>query len=703
MRDIPTQQDGVTSLSAEFFNEIPSELENAITSSGQTLTPPDGSSPDLRQLARAMAIYASTSRSYTSSGSVNSYTLTTIGAKSSLSSYTDGMEVSFFAIGNNTGAVTINVDGLGARQLVNLAGAALSAGDITNHVQAQFVAADNRFVLLNDESDNDNRYLRLTGGTLVNTLNINQGGAALVLRQDGNANTDTSFIEFRQANGTRVGIMGASSSNSNNIAIGAEAGHLSLFSGSNNVNIDNPHSNDAQGGAVNALTRRDYVDSNFLSRTSTAFQTINGNVAISRASDSAQFAIRSNTLSVIRLGNTADSDGGYIRFNNSSNDLEIGVRDSNVDVNLLTVDKDTRILNIPAVTSFTQSVQVSGSLTKAGAGDLIVADQAGNATRRTNMFNNAGVFTMRADLNSANDGMGSIIFNANFIRHTAPTINMDGGTNTTVNILSTQEGQSTLNVHGAGQGSGTIFVGQEAANGGGFRYNGDDQPDLVGGVDRTTFFRRFGNSEFEVFSYGLNSSDVQFEGGINANNQCTFGNTTGTPLSLERDSAANINIEFFHTGNDGLYFGRTGSGFAFGDNQALNVTANQFAVISESGIFQRNDIAQSSAGNSLARRDFVESNAIRGSNRVVSEGSNANGHYRRWSDGFTEQWGDTTTASATFPIAFTSTTNLRVQVSINSNSSLSNGFRQASTITTTGFTVAGGSAAPRISYYASGF
>lgn len=66
------------------------------------------------------------------SGSVNAYVVTTQGAPTV--AYTDGLTTSFKATHANTGAATLNVNGLGAVGLLRYGGAASSANDILANV-----------------------------------------------------------------------------------------------------------------------------------------------------------------------------------------------------------------------------------------------------------------------------------------------------------------------------------------------------------------------------------------------------------------------------------------------------------------------------------------------------------------------------------------------------------------------------------------
>lgn len=110
MRTIPTQEDGLTSLSAENFNQIPRESENAITSSGQNL---DATGNDVQQLGKAMANYSCASHVFSeNSFVVNTYELEGNGSFKTPHAYQEGLTVTFKAALNNTGASTCSLPGL---------------------------------------------------------------------------------------------------------------------------------------------------------------------------------------------------------------------------------------------------------------------------------------------------------------------------------------------------------------------------------------------------------------------------------------------------------------------------------------------------------------------------------------------------------------------------------------------------------------
>lgn len=63
--------------------------------------------------------------------------------------YTAGLVISFSASGANTGAVTVNCDGLGAKALVGSDGSALIAGDLDTNMYVRAIYDGTRFVCIN--------------------------------------------------------------------------------------------------------------------------------------------------------------------------------------------------------------------------------------------------------------------------------------------------------------------------------------------------------------------------------------------------------------------------------------------------------------------------------------------------------------------------------------------------------------------------
>ncbi|MFP5300059.1 tail fiber domain-containing protein [Cobetia sp. SIMBA_158] len=94
---------------------------------------------------------------------------------------------------------------------------------------------------------------------------------------------------------------------------------------------------------------------------------------------------------------------------------------------------------------------------------------------------------------------------------------LDAGTNTSLTILSDDGGISTLNLYGADQGSGMVYVGQSATHGGGIEYNGDNTPTTTGaGSDYISLFRRNASTDSWTARNKYNSNDWQFRGNVTA-------------------------------------------------------------------------------------------------------------------------------------------------------------------------------------------
>ena len=132
-------------LSADEWNEIPSEIQNVITSVGQAL-----SGGDLTQLVKAIVSYSSNGNFFADSGIADAYVLTALGAKQGLYAYGDGSRVAFIASFDNTGAATVNVSTLGVKDIKLSNGDDLAAGDITagEIIECAYDLANDRFVLI---------------------------------------------------------------------------------------------------------------------------------------------------------------------------------------------------------------------------------------------------------------------------------------------------------------------------------------------------------------------------------------------------------------------------------------------------------------------------------------------------------------------------------------------------------------------------
>lgn len=125
MRNIPHKVTG-DQLTADEFNDIPAELENAITSIGLSL-----SAGDLYQLAKTIASYVAVGDFYQDTGTANAYILNQASPIQAPQAYLDGMRVRFRINETNTGASTVNVNSLGVKSILKEDGISeLSAGDL---------------------------------------------------------------------------------------------------------------------------------------------------------------------------------------------------------------------------------------------------------------------------------------------------------------------------------------------------------------------------------------------------------------------------------------------------------------------------------------------------------------------------------------------------------------------------------------------
>jgi len=164
MQIIPTKVDGVSTLPAAEFNQIPLETTNMISSAG--ITPSSG---DTNQLGKAIANYAAHAAYYVDSGTANAKVLSVGGSKQGLTAYTAGTMLGFINLTANTsGSVTVNVNGLGAQNLYNYDGAALMPGSLAAGKYYRIAYTGSAFILLNQSKVT----VSLTGATSLTNAYI---------------------------------------------------------------------------------------------------------------------------------------------------------------------------------------------------------------------------------------------------------------------------------------------------------------------------------------------------------------------------------------------------------------------------------------------------------------------------------------------------------------------------------------------------
>jgi hypothetical protein len=135
MNDIASKTTG-DSLTAIDFNALNEEGENAVTDTDQTLDPAGTAAGDKNMLGKAMAGYSSAGWAYTDSGSANSHVVSQANNLQDPTKYFDNMVVAYVPANTNTiAAVTVNVAGLGVKQIRRVGGTPVDVGSI-NPLQA---------------------------------------------------------------------------------------------------------------------------------------------------------------------------------------------------------------------------------------------------------------------------------------------------------------------------------------------------------------------------------------------------------------------------------------------------------------------------------------------------------------------------------------------------------------------------------------
>lgn len=170
MQDLNDKITGGT-LTAVEWNQVPSELQNVIEALGIVL-----SSGDLNQLGKAIAAYSADGDFYTDGGAADAYVLTQIGSKQAPPAYADGMRVRCNAANANTGASTVNVAGLGVKDVRQTDGGVLLAGMIKAGVEIELAydVAGGYFVFTNRNPVGVGQTIQDTsGGRALTTIYTN--------------------------------------------------------------------------------------------------------------------------------------------------------------------------------------------------------------------------------------------------------------------------------------------------------------------------------------------------------------------------------------------------------------------------------------------------------------------------------------------------------------------------------------------------
>lgn len=145
MQDLTSKITGSTYTAAEFV-EFQTELGKLITN--ESIVQSGG---DLNQIAKALSTFVPGGDFLTATGTEAVTVLSAVGSRQPVASLIGGMRFRFRPVGTNTGAVTVNVDTLGAKSVFHEDGGALIAGDLNGSLDATIrwdTASGGRFLLV---------------------------------------------------------------------------------------------------------------------------------------------------------------------------------------------------------------------------------------------------------------------------------------------------------------------------------------------------------------------------------------------------------------------------------------------------------------------------------------------------------------------------------------------------------------------------
>lgn len=127
---------------AESLNAFTQELNNIITNMGLTI-----SDTTWDQVFNAVVKGIMTGTFFEYSGTANAVILTSLGSKTAAATYYDGYQASFISTTVNTGATTINIDGIGVKDLKTIDGDDLSGGEVTGFMTVVYRSDEDYFMI----------------------------------------------------------------------------------------------------------------------------------------------------------------------------------------------------------------------------------------------------------------------------------------------------------------------------------------------------------------------------------------------------------------------------------------------------------------------------------------------------------------------------------------------------------------------------
>lgn len=182
------------------FNGFKNETQNTITGSGQSL-----SATDFNQLLKSILDLSRRGDFYSVTNSDgNAITMTNVtGTTSNNTGFKNGQKIRFIAAANNTGAVTVNPDGLGTRALVQSDGTALSSGDIISgrEVVAVYIAASSQY-RITTQVVSLNRVGSPTSYTSSQVVTVPTGATRMIARLYGAGGGGGAHIGLRGTDAT---------------------------------------------------------------------------------------------------------------------------------------------------------------------------------------------------------------------------------------------------------------------------------------------------------------------------------------------------------------------------------------------------------------------------------------------------------------------------------------------------------------------
>lgn len=218
MKQVPTKTTGDTLSADEYSLCTSQECQNQVENTDQTLS--DSNLNQLTQSTNRIANNALTFNDVTG-GPSNNYILSefTQFSNITLTSLFQGMAIIFEAIEANSGAVTLNVNALGAIPLINIDGSPLEANQLvpgvvnyvkfvgTNFILAPFNATDLAFQIALASQSSGSEGSLLVGNTDESVKASLSRILNAYARTTNDVNTIVTFLaDFNVANITRIGV-----------------------------------------------------------------------------------------------------------------------------------------------------------------------------------------------------------------------------------------------------------------------------------------------------------------------------------------------------------------------------------------------------------------------------------------------------------------------------------------------------------------